>query len=109
MHPAWEIVECRKCGGAAVIGELPGRQFRLLDAEPTATSSGYRHVPAGRVMTPRFVATSASVAFRCHWDGCRALTGSEREFVERYDEFDRARPAVGSLGNLTRPCRVSDV
>jgi hypothetical protein len=86
-------VACRQCGEPVFVAALPHGQYRLLDAEPAQTTSGYVHVPAGRVSIPRFVpATTTTTAYQAHWSGCRALTPYERTFAGRYDEFDsRAR------------------
>ena len=67
---------CRECGAPVVVGITPNGQNLLLDAEPSATASGYALVSGGR--TPRFAPTTALPAYRPHWDVCSAIRPAGR-------------------------------
>ena len=64
------IERCRECDAPVIAGLGPGRWGILLDAEPTATSSGYALVAGGGGLTPKFAPTTSSPAYRAHWPTC---------------------------------------
>ena len=68
--------DCRECGAAVIVGITPDGRNLLLDAEPSATASGYALVSGGR--TPRFAPTTALPAYRPHWDVCPAVRPAGR-------------------------------
>ena len=85
---ALDVQPCWSCGRLTFLAELPSesggwnsRRYKLLDASPTSTASGFALTRGGHI-TPRMLPTRATPAYRLHFaEGCWRLSAEDKKLA----------------------------